>query len=50
VGGSWGYAEFLAALADPLHERHKEFMEWAGDFDPEQFSADEINHELRQVW
>jgi hypothetical protein len=35
IGGPWGYAEFLAALADPGHERHAEFKEWFGaDFDP----------------
>jgi len=35
VGGPWGYQEFLAALSDPNHERHTEFVEWiGGDFDP----------------
>ena len=31
VGGSWGYAEFLDALADPAHENHAEIKEWAGE-------------------
>ena len=31
VGGSWGYAEFLDALADPAHENHAEMKEWAGE-------------------
>jgi len=39
VGGVWGYGEYLEALADPKHERHEEFVEWAGDFDPEKFDA-----------
>ena len=35
VGGSWGYAEFLDAIADPAHENHAEMKEWAGEpFDP----------------
>ena len=35
VGGSWGYAEFLDAIADPAHESHAEMKEWAGGpFDP----------------
>ena len=35
VGGSWGYAEFLDAIADPAHESHAEMKEWAGEaFDP----------------
>jgi hypothetical protein len=35
VGGPWGYAEYLEAMADPKHERHAEMVEWCGpDFDP----------------
>lgn len=35
VGGPWGYAEYLEALADPEHERHAEMVEWRGEgFDP----------------
>jgi hypothetical protein len=38
VGGTWGYEEFLEAMADPSHERHEEFREWIGGrFDPEAF-------------
>ena len=39
VGGVWGYSEFLEAVADPKHEQHEEFKEWAGPFDPEEFDA-----------
>jgi hypothetical protein len=35
IGGPFGYAEFLQAIADPKHERHAELAEWAPeDFDP----------------
>ena len=35
VGGPWGYAECLEAMADPKHERHAEMVDWRGpDFDP----------------
>jgi hypothetical protein len=35
VGGSWGYDEFLDALADPAHENHAEMKDWIGEtFDP----------------
>ena len=37
VGGTWGYKEYLEAMADPEHERHDEFMGWRGPFDPEAF-------------
>jgi hypothetical protein len=47
VGGPWGYAEFLEAITDPKHERHKELREWCGgDFDPQQFDIDQINRRL----
>jgi len=35
IGGPWGYADFLDAIADPNHERHAEFAEWyPAEFDP----------------
>ena len=35
VGGSWGYGEFLDALAEPAHENHAEMKDWIGEeFDP----------------
>ncbi len=38
VGGVWGYADFLAAIGDKKHERHRELLEWIGGrFDPEEF-------------
>ena len=37
VGGVWGYAEFLEAINDPDHEEHDRMLEWAGEFDPEEF-------------
>ena len=44
VGGPPGYAEFLEALADPNHERHKELREWiGGNFDPTAFDPDKVS-------
>ncbi len=38
VGGDSGYKEFLVAIADPAHEEHEEWKQWAGgNFDPEHF-------------
>ena len=49
-GGPWGYADFLAAMADPKHEDHRDMKEWVGGkFDPEKFSVDAVNKELRQL-
>jgi Plasmid pRiA4b ORF-3-like protein len=41
---------FLEALADPEHERHEEMLEWSGPFDPENFSIDDVNAELRKIF
>ncbi len=44
IGGIWGYAEFLEAMADPEDERHEELSEWyGGEFDPERFDLGEVN-------
>ena len=48
-GGPWGYADYLAAIADPQHERHDELLEWRGPFDPEAFDAKEATKEMRKV-
>lgn len=48
VGGVWGYAEFLEALADPEHEQHDDFIEWAGPFDAEKFVAKKATKAMRR--
>ena len=48
VGGVWGYAEFLEAIADPKHEQHNDFIEWAGDFDSESFDAEKTTKTMRR--
>jgi hypothetical protein len=48
VGGIWGFAEFLEAMANPEHPEHEERLEWYGDdFDPDEFSVEEVNRQLR---
>ena len=49
IGGPWGYAEYLEAIADPKHESHAEFMEWSGPFDPERFDAKKAAQEMRKI-
>ncbi len=48
VGGVWGYAEFLEAIADPKHEQHDDFMEWASEFDPEEFDVGQTTKAMRR--
>ena len=48
-GGPWGYADYLAAIADPQHERHEELLEWRGPFDQEAFDAKKATREMRKV-
>jgi hypothetical protein len=49
VGGTGGYVEFLAAMADPQHNRHEEFREWiGGSFDPDAFDAAKATKRMRR--
>lgn len=48
VGGTYGYYEYLEAMADPNHEQHEEFMEWRGPYDPEAFDAHTATKEMRK--
>lgn len=47
IGGPYGFYDFLQAIADPNHEQHDEFEEWAGDFDPESFDAEKATKEMQ---
>ena len=40
IGGPWGYADLLAAKADPNHERYAEFAEW---MDVDAFDPNEVD-------
>ena len=46
-GGPWGFADMLEAVADPGDERHAEYSEWLGEFDPEAFSVEAAEARLR---
>jgi Plasmid pRiA4b ORF-3-like protein len=54
VGGPCGYGEFLEAIADPKHERHRELKEWfADDFSPYVVDVDWLAEDvadLAQRW
>lgn len=50
VGGSTGYAEFLAAIADPGHEEHETMIRWAGGtFDPDAAPVEAIDSALERL-
>jgi hypothetical protein len=50
VGGPEGYAEFLAALADPGHPDHDAMRDWIGRrFDPEEFDPGRVGALLRRM-
>ena len=46
-GGPWGFADLLAAVADPADERHAEVSEWLGEFDPAEFSVEAAEARVR---
>jgi hypothetical protein len=46
-GGVPGFYSLLETIGDPENDEYEEIMEWLdGDFDPEAFSVDEVNHRL----
>lgn len=50
VGGAGGYVEFLAAIADPRHEEHQNYLTWVGDrFDPARFDRAAVNRALAKI-
>jgi hypothetical protein len=50
IGGPWGYAQGLEAMADPHHKQHDEFSNWPDEFDPEAFDVAAVNRELRKAF
>ncbi len=48
-GGTWGFANYLAAIADPWHDQHEEMFEWRRPFDPEVFDAKMATKQMRKV-
>ena len=50
-GGIWGFYEKLRILEDPDDEEYEDIREWMGDdFDPDDFSVDEVNAQLRGMF
>ena len=50
VGGAGGYEIFLAAMADPDHEEHDDYLRWMGGaFDPTAFDLGSVNAELQRI-
>jgi len=54
VGGSWGYREFLDAIADPNHQEHAESLQWiGGHFDSTNADVEALAqavHSLAKKW
>ncbi len=48
VGGTYGYQEYLEAMADPDHEEHSEYLAWRGPFAPEAFDARATTRRMRR--
>jgi hypothetical protein len=52
IGGPWGYADMLEAVANPKHPRYRDFaemLEEMGPFDPLAFSAEAATKAMRRA-
>ena len=50
VGGPWGYASYLEAIADPAHPRHTDMIAWRGEgFDPAVADEAGIRARLKRI-
>jgi hypothetical protein len=48
-GGIWGYPDFIEAIQNASHKRHKELLEWVGgEFDPEAFDPDAATKAMKK--
>jgi len=47
-GGEMGYEHLLEVLNDPKHEEYLDLRQWAGDFNPERFSAKIATWQMRE--
>jgi len=46
-GGLYGYYDLLKTLADPKHPDREDMLDWlGGEFDPDEFSIEEVNELL----
>jgi hypothetical protein len=48
VGGISGFADYLEAVADPIHERHQELLDWSGPYNPEAFNPRRTTHVMQE--
>jgi hypothetical protein len=48
VGGMGGYEDFVEAITNSRHKRHKELLEWSGPFAPEAFDPQAATAEMRK--
>lgn len=45
-GGIWGYYNLVEALENKKHPDHDDISDWIGEYDPNYFNMNELNHIL----
>jgi hypothetical protein len=48
IGGVYGFADFVAAITNPSHSEHDDYLEWHGPFDPAEFDAAKATRRMRK--
>ena len=49
VGGTCGYADYVAILADKRHDRRKELLAWRGPFNPAEVPVETVSMSLDMI-
>jgi hypothetical protein len=48
VGGVYGFADYVEAIANPHHSEYRELLKWNGPFDPAQFDAKKATSRMKK--
>lgn len=48
IGGVFGFYDYVEAISNPKHRRHKEFIEWYGPFDPDSSAPLQTTKRMQQ--
>ncbi len=48
IGGAYGFADYVEAITNKKHSKHRDYLEWYGPFDPAKFQAATATRRMRK--